>query len=264
MKRKILLQRLLTDRRAKVNPADFGLSSTSGSGRRAPGLAQCHIDYLLNPGSRTYEKFERGKIEKPSAEYMYAVAKLLFSAGAFSEDDWVTLWAFARPGERPPYPLDPRTDEVLLNSWQELLDIVPCIAYITDVAWNVLCYNEAFAEVFVHGIPENIMQYMLSDEGQNILDDWEHSWAPPILFNLRATAAAQPHATLQRLVDRVLKDPITCAIYEGDQRTRTHPDGDIRPFNHPEYGKGMVRLNAGSAAGAPGSRLIFMRFDPAS
>ncbi|MGP3983646.1 MmyB family transcriptional regulator [Streptomyces sp. KR80] len=258
IERKRLLQRMLVDRRAKVDPTDVGLPKPTGRGRRAEGLSQDQVDRLLDRPSGTYARFERGLIPEPPEEYMRAVAELL----QFTEDDWRALWAYARE-ETPPHPLG-RPDQGVLDSWQDMLDEVPFMAYITDVAWNLLCHNAAFADMFVSGkAPDNTMEYMLSEEGRQTLADWETAWAPAFLPQLRAAAAAYPYdRTLQYLVEMVLNDPIAGPIFSGDFRSRSHPDGDTRPFHHPRCGKGVVKMNACFVAGIAGARLIFVRFVP--
>lgn len=261
LERTRLLHQLLTDRRSRIEPADVGLARPTGKGRRAKGLSQAQLDYLLGrPGTGTYARLERGAIERPEEWLLRAVATAL----RFSEHEWQALWAYARE-EFPPHPLDPRADRSIIDSWQLTLDSCSSPAYITGVDWNLLAYNAPFVEFFESGEPPvNTMDYMmLTPEGRRRLADWENSWAPTVLAQLRAAAAGHPDdPTLRRLVQDVRNDPQAGPIFESDARALSHPDGDTRPFLHPVHGPGRVAMNAALLGGAPEARLIVVHFLP--
>ncbi|MCF6521841.1 XRE family transcriptional regulator [Streptomyces sp. JJ36] len=259
--RKRALREFLRARRAAILPEERGLEQRHGRGRRAPGLTQAHMDQLLGcPLTGTYARLETGRTDRPEAWLLRGVAEVL----RCNEGEWRTLWALAL-GDEPPHALDHRVPTALLASWQRVLDDVDCMAYITDGSWNLLAHNQAFAEMFESGVPPaNTMRYMvLTEEARRTLADWERCWAPPVLAQLRAAAAAHPRdPTLERLVAEVRADPAAGPVFTGDTRAMVNPDGNTRPFRHPRLGPGRAELNAALLGGSPEARLIFVRFVP--
>ncbi|MDW6057852.1 hypothetical protein SAZ11_07060 [Streptomyces sp. FXJ1.4098] len=256
------LQELCSARRAAINPEMFGLPKSEGRGRRAKGggLTQAHVDTLLERrgvprAEGTYRKFEAGKLPNPSADYVYAVAKVL----NFDEHAWRVLHVCLY-GRAPARVLD--IDSVRVSPvWIELVNRQHNIGYIANLAGEVLYGNRHFREMFVSKqYPNNLWWWMLfSDEARGedaqggTLQDWPISWAGPLISQIRSSLVLYPESkVLTEMHRRILEDPYTSPYWEFE--AVAHPDGAVRPFRHPALGLGMLHLAASEPQGAPGSR----------
>lgn len=99
---KAALRKLLTERRALIDPAGHGFSRPSKQGRRAPGLTQHQVDELTTRSSGTYRRLESGAYTNPPADYLRDVATLF----ALNEQEWTSLCRYAGIGD-PPAPSPP-------------------------------------------------------------------------------------------------------------------------------------------------------------
>jgi hypothetical protein len=256
------LQNFLREARARVDPVDHGLERPRDRrGRQVPGLTQPQMDALLRSRTGTYGSFERGAKTNPSTDYLDRLARYL----RLSPQEWESLWWHAY-GHNPPYALDPEAGLSVAPVWRRVVHEVTTMAYISDVAWNLLEYNAAFAEIFPSGRPpQNIMRWMLLDDVARgeILLDWEKSWASmmiPQLVAARHTHPADP--TLQKLELDVVDDPLTGPIRRQGAAAYTNPDGDDRPLRHARLGPGRARLGAAEPLSSPGARFMVVEFTP--
>ncbi len=180
-----------------------------------------------------------------------------------NEHDWVALWRYAL-GQDPPYPLHPRSGEVVSGAWQEVLDGVSHMAYISDRSWNLLAHNEPFAALFPgRRVPENTMRWMaVARRPRVMLPRWETAWAPLVLPQLRAARAADPGDPVLAGIEReVLADPAAARIY-GSAGAYLRPVEGERPVHHAERGPGWVSVCAAQPMAAPRARLIVLPFRP--
>ncbi|WP_236244712.1 helix-turn-helix domain-containing protein [Streptomyces sp. CC210A] len=254
---KVALRFLLRERRALIAPEDHGLSRPTRQGRRAPGLSQAQVDQLLHRAPDTYGRLESGRYPNPPLDLLEDVARLL----GMNEHDWVALWRYAL-GQDPPYPLHPRSGEVVSGAWQEVLDGVSHMAYVSDRSWNLLAHNEPFAALFPgRCVPENTMRWMTVDpEARVMLPRWETAWAPLVLPQLRAARAADPGDPVLAGIEReVLADPVAARIYESAGAYLRPVEGE-RPVQHAERGPGWVSVCAAQPMAAPRARLIILPF----
>jgi hypothetical protein len=181
-----------------------------------------------------------------------------------NEQDWAALWNFARR-ESPPFPLHPQTGMVVHGAWQQAVNAIDAMAYVTDASWNVLAHNPAWIEMFPsRRTPANTMRWMALDpEARQVLGQWEDYWAPLLLPQLRSAIAVNPtNETLCRLEQDVLADPVAGPLYEGAaSQSRLHPDGDERPLNHPSKGPGWVTMCTAEPLTARGAQLMILLFN---
>lgn len=254
------LRALLRERRELIAPEAHGLSRPTGRGRRARGLSQHQVDELTCRAVDTYNRLETGRYLHPPADYLRQVARLF----GLNEQEWVSLCRYAGIGD-PPGPLHPSSGLEVPGVWQEAVDGIGHIAYITDASWNLLAHNRHFAEMYPGGrAPANTMRWMLLDRSarDTTLVDWRTVWAPLILPQLRAAIAARREdATLRRIEAEVRADPDLGPLWEAGG-AHIHPDGDERPLHHALQGPGHVTICAAQPLTAPGSRLIIMLFRP--
>ncbi|MFD9880193.1 XRE family transcriptional regulator [Streptomyces alboflavus] len=257
------LRRILKELRSRITPAEVGLTPkpTGRPGPRVNGLAQPDMDILMNRSVGTYHRFESGKMS-PRDDYLREVGRIL----RMSEDEFTQVYLLSL-GQRPPHPLDP-TGGVLMPAaaaWQRAVSGQREISYVNNVQWDLIAYNQPFADIFDDGIPpENTMRWMaLADEARDhILTDWETRWAPGILNQIRLAHIQHPeNRSLARLNADVKRDKYAGPIYERSTEVYIHPDGDVRPLYHPRKGPGQITMVVSEPASSPGARHVVLLFD---
>ncbi|MGW6145258.1 MmyB family transcriptional regulator, partial [Streptomyces sp. NPDC055140] len=151
-----------------------------------------------------------------------------------------------------------------LPVWKKVIEGIADPAYLTNVEWELLCYNSSFVEFFRDGVPpKNMIRWMLfSDEARDeVLGEWETAWAPQSVASVRYMVEEFPtNAGLQELWADILADPILAAI-EPKVGSYFRPDGDARPFFHRKLGSGTVEMASATPASAPGARFIILSMD---
>lgn len=220
------------------------------------------MDILTNRAVGTYHRFEAGKIS-PRDEYLRLVGRIL----RMSEEEFTRVYLLAL-GQRPPHPLSPDGGMALASAgaWQRAVSGQREMAYVINVQWDLLAYNEQFAALFAGGVPpENPLRWIaLSDEArEHTLTDWETRWAPPALSQLRFARIQNPgNRALAQLHQDVLKDRRAGPIYRRGAELNLHSADDVRPLRHPTKGPGTVTVLASEPESAPGARHVVLLFDP--
>ncbi|MGY0020686.1 helix-turn-helix domain-containing protein [Streptomyces sp. cg35] len=253
------LRALLRERRALIAPESHGFTRPTGQGRRAPGLSQHQVDQLLHRTLGTYHRLESGSYPNPPTDLLRDVAHLF----GLNETEWVLLCRYAVLQD-PPGPLHLSSGKEVPGVWQEAVESIGHMAYVTDASWDLLACNEPFARLFPgQRVPSNTMRWMLLDrEARSSLTDWHTAWAPLVMPQLRAAIASRPDDdTLLQIEKEILADQETAQMYEAGGAS-VHPDGDERPLLHAERGPGWVTTCAAQPLTAPGARLIILVFHP--
>lgn len=262
MRNREALQTLLTRARARVDPADLGLTPRADPrGRRVEGLTHEHMTRLLGWPEHKYGYVERGKLATLSTEVLDPIARIL----RLSDHEWEALVLYAT-GLPPAYPLDPRLGTAVPRPWERVLRDFSEMAYINDVAWDLVAYNSAFSRLFPRReVPANTMRWMLLDPEARevVLADWQGSWLPLLVPQLRAAVAANPHnRTLAQLQADVRHDPVVGEIYGSPTAEYIQPRAEgARPLMHAELGLGWATMCAAGPFGVPGGRLMFVLYD---
>ncbi|MBY8879778.1 MmyB family transcriptional regulator [Actinacidiphila acidipaludis] len=262
MRNRQALQALLARARARVDPVELGLAPRADPrGRRVQGLTHEHMTRLLGWPEHKYGYVERGRLAHIGPDVLAPIARILH----LSEHEWEAVVLYAT-GLLPAHPLDPRPGTAVPWPWERVLRTTDEIAYINDVAWDVVAYNTAFARLFRnHVVPGNTMRWMLfAPEARTVLMDWEHSWLPLLVPQLRNAVSAHPHnRTLARLQADARLDPAVAAAYDSPSQEFMGPRADeSRPLLHAELGPGWATMCAAGPFGVPGGRLMFILFDP--
>ncbi|MER6092531.1 XRE family transcriptional regulator [Streptomyces bluensis] len=254
---KTALKGLLSERRALIAPESHGLSRPTGQGRRAPGLSQHQVDQLLHRTFGTYHRLESGNYPNPPDDLLRDVAHLF----ALNEQEWVSLYRYAAE-KNPPGPLALSSGKEVPGVWQEAVDGIGHMAYVTDASWDLLASNRQWDDLFDgRRPPANTLRWMLFD-GRAQLIDWETAWAPLVLPQMRAALAQrQTDETLLKIEEDVLADPVLAPLYR-EGGASIHPDGDERPIRHAVHGPGWVTMCAAQPLTAPGARLIILIYHP--
>ncbi|MCQ4206061.1 MmyB family transcriptional regulator [Streptomyces longispororuber] len=253
------LRALLRERRALIAPESHGFTRPTGQGRRAPGLSQHQVDQLLHRTLGTYHRLESGNYPNPPTSLLRDIA-LLFD---LNEQEWTSLCRFALHQD-PPGPLLASSGKEIPGIWQEAVDGIEHIAYVTDASWDLLTYNTAFAELFPDShVPSNTMRWMLLDRSaRHTLMDWSTAWVPWIIPQLRAAITARPDDEILGGIEReMLTIPEIAAAYD-EGGAVVHPDGHERPLRHALKGPGWASICAAQPMTAPGSRMFIILFRP--
>ncbi|MEU5476808.1 MmyB family transcriptional regulator [Streptomyces mirabilis] len=253
---------LLKPKRARIRPEDVGRPARPADtpGPKQDGLTQSQMDELLNRADKTYGRFERGKLPNPPEDFLSDVGRLL----CLTQDEYTTMWLHAR-GHRPTVPLDPEVGLTVPSLWQEACDGQRHMMYVTDLAWNTLAFNNAFADMFHNRqVPANTARWMLlTDEARHTLAAWHTVWAPSVSAQLQAALAEHPeNDVLQQIDKEVRADPVAGPIYSAPEVASIAPDGVVRPFQHPLYGPGVAKLVASAPFSSPGARAIIVIYVP--
>jgi transcriptional regulator with XRE-family HTH domain len=193
------LRRFLKDRRARVNPADVGISATGR--RRVRGLRREEVASLAGIGVSWYTALESGEADGVSAAALDAVA----SALRLSESERHYLLTLTG---RSPAP-DARDEPDILLA--ETMRALAFPAYIITAAWDVLDCNEPFRRVWgvdESEIPFNAIERLFLDARARKMHG-KHFIAnvAPIVAMLRSAVGRRPHlASLQRLRESLVAE----------------------------------------------------------
>lgn len=151
----------LKTRRAKISPADLGLSTTTR--RRTPGLRREEVAQLAGIGLTWYTWLEQGRNIHVSAQVIESLARVLM----LDRQEQIHLYRLANQ----PLPPDlPESEANVSPILQHVLDnLVHCPSFIADQRWNVVAWNRAAALVLgdfaaMDGRRRNIVWGMFTDE----------------------------------------------------------------------------------------------------
>ena len=163
----------LKDRRAKLDPAAFGLPSTR---RRTPGLRREEVAQRAHVRVTWYTWLEQGRGGAPSADVLDRLARALALKGVEREHLYL-LTQGRPPGVRAPAPsagVSPRLQRVL-----DSLGTSP--ALVKNATWDIVGWNEAAAAVLIdYGAlrPEerNVLWLIFCHpQIRATLPDWKHT-----------------------------------------------------------------------------------------
>jgi transcriptional regulator with XRE-family HTH domain len=226
-----LLGTYLKDRRARLDPASFGLPLTR---RRTPGLRREEVAQRANVSATWYTWLEQGRGGAPSADVLERICRALLLTDI--EREHLFLLALGRPPEvryRPAEGVTPRLQRLL-----DALQYSP--ALIKTATWDVIAWNRAAVAVLTdYGAlaPEqrNILRLIFCDPRVRAAQfDWESAARFVVAAfradAVRAGASAQIEALVQELSSRSAEFRALWA------------DNDVR-----HYGEGVKRLRHPSA-----------------
>jgi transcriptional regulator with XRE-family HTH domain len=172
----------LRSRRARLDPADVGLSSVRR--RRTPGLRREEVAELAGIGVDWYVRLEQGRAVSPSVTTIDALARAL----CLKPHEHAHLSALARPPDRPAF-----ARETVPASIRRLVEALAQPAYVTGRRWDVLAWNAAASDIFADLAREaederNVLVHMLTHPGARRL--FGPGWADEarrMLAQFRAT-----------------------------------------------------------------------------
>ncbi len=243
----------LKDRRAKLDPAAFGLPSTR---RRTPGLRREEVALRAHVSATWYTWLEQGRGGAPSADVLDRLARAL----ALKEVEREHLYLLAQgrpPGVRPPASsasVSPRLQRMI-----DSLGTSP--ALVKNAEWDIVAWNEAAAAVltdYAQLAPEQrtVMRLFFRDRRvRTTQPDWEHT-ARFVVAAFRAEVARTGTSRrAQGLIEELSQASPEFAAMWQDHDVRTYGEGTklIQPMQG-----GPIALEYSSFAvdGQPGLGMV--------
>ncbi|MEU2678115.1 helix-turn-helix transcriptional regulator [Streptomyces sp. NPDC007107] len=136
------LSEFLRTRRARLKPADVGLSDHSRR-RRVPGLRREELAQVAGVSAAYYTRFEQGNARNVSPEVLDAISRTL----KLSDAEHAHLLRLAQPGRRRSRPTPPR--QHVRPAVQELLTAMEGVpAYVWGRRTDVLAWNQTASALF--------------------------------------------------------------------------------------------------------------------
>ncbi|EKX65434.1 helix-turn-helix transcriptional regulator [Streptomyces ipomoeae] len=228
---------LLRGWRERLDPRSVPGLVRSDRRRPNPGLSQKEVAKLTGVTDRWYRNLEAGHPADYSAGFLDRLAVTL----RLSDSERRML--FLRVSGREP-PLRESADSAAVKAFdtpmQRFLEHqLPHPAYISDISWNFVGYNQRMLEWFPW-IPyqNNLMKWILiHPEARHQLVNWRDDWARPSIAQIRFVCGRYPdNRALQELArDVVAGSPEVRELWERHE-VHTHSDGDVRKFRLPYHG----------------------------
>lgn len=187
----------LRAQRERLTPADVGLPV--GKRRRTPGLRREEVAALAGVGLSWYTWLEQGRDIGVSSGFLDNLSRVLKLDAA--ERRHLFLLAQERP------PAEPGTTWCTVPSLVSRLmdDLVPHAAYVINLRWDVLAYNDAADRLFgfagQSATRRNLLWMLFCDQGlREILVDWPHEAQSMLASFRRDFAGAREDVDLRALV----------------------------------------------------------------
>jgi len=251
------LGRYLQARRAKVSPADVGLTPGPGT-RKTPGLRREEVAVLSGISADYYTRLERGKETRPSPAVIDAVARAL----GLDEVEQDHLHGLAGPAarhlaERVAIPSRAVSPGLLLM----LETLRPLPAQVISRSYDLLAANPGGLHLFagLAGWPapeRNIARYTcLHPLARGLFADWDYELRATV-SGLRTLLGANPGAPdLTGLVNELMaKSSDFARLWQG-QEVLGYSDS-YRIFRHPRVGTVSLGCQAVRPVGGLGQYLI--------
>ncbi|MEI9989828.1 MAG: helix-turn-helix transcriptional regulator [Rhizomicrobium sp.] len=253
-----LLGTYLKDRRAKLDPASFGLPLTR---RRTPGLRREEVAQRANVSATWYTWLEQGRGGAPSADVLDRISRAMMLTDA--EREHLFLLGLGRPPEvryHAPDGITPRLQRLL-----DTLEYSP--AFIRTATWDVIAWNKAAAAVLTdYGmLPEgqrNVLRMMFQDPRLRATQSNWQAVARFVVASFRADVARAGAArNVQSLVDELCAtSPEFAAMWRAND-VQSHGDG-TKVLHHPIAGPLAMEFSAFAVDGRPDLNMVI--YNPAT
>ncbi|MGH7653793.1 MAG: helix-turn-helix transcriptional regulator [Gemmatimonadaceae bacterium] len=257
-KRKNALGAFLRDRRAKLDPASFGIPLQR---RRTPGLRREEVAQRANVSATWYTWIEQGRGGAPSADVLDRIARALMLTDA--EREHLFLIGIGRPPEpryQPVGSVSPRL--------QRVLDAFPFSpALIKTPTWDVIAWNRAATVVLtdyaaIEPSQRNILRLMFcAPQVRAAQPNWK-SVAKFVVGAFRADVArAGATEEVKALVDELSRLSPEFATLWQDTDIASH-GGGAKQINHPKLG--LIEMEFSVFAVDGRSDLSMIVYNPAT
>jgi transcriptional regulator with XRE-family HTH domain len=250
----------LRDRRAKLDPAAFGLSLKR---RRTPGLRREEVAQRANVSATWYTWLEQGRGGAPSADVLDRIARAMMLTDV--EREHLFLIGLGRPPEvryRAPDGISPRLQRVL-----DTLEYSP--AFVRTATWDLVAWNKAATVVLTDysKLPDgqrNVLRMMFRDSRVRAAQPNWQSVARYVVASFRADVARAGAArNVQSLVDELCATSAEFAAMWRDNDVQGHGGGDgTKVLHHPVAGPLSLEFSAFAVDGRPDLTMVI--YNPAT
>lgn len=253
-----LLGIYLKDRRAKLDPASFGLPLTR---RRTPGLRREEVAQRANVSATWYTWLEQGRGGAPSADVLDRISRAMMLTDA--EREHLFLLGLGRPPEvryHAPEGITPRLQRLL-----DTLEYSP--AFIRTATWDVIAWNRAAAAVLTDYSTlaegqRNVLRMIFCDPRVRAAQSSWQSVARFVVASFRADVARAGAArNVQSLVDELCANSPEFAEMWRDNDVQAHGDGR-KVVHHPIAGPLSMEFSAFAVDGRPDLSMVV--YNPAT
>ena len=238
----------LRERRARLDPAAFGLSLAR---RRTPGLRREEVAQRANVSATWYTWLEQGRGGAPSADVLDRIARALTLNDV--EREHLFLIGLGRPPETR-Y----RGDRAVPPHLRRVLDAFAFSpAYIRTATWDILAWNRAAAVVLTDyaaiapGERNLLRLFFLEPRMRSTQTEWLHV-ARVLVAAFRADVArAGAGAAARGLIDELSREsPEFAALWRENDVRRA--DGMVaKRIRHPQAGWLDLEYSIFAVAGRP-------------
>ncbi len=268
MDNKAEVREFLMSRRARLSPADVGL--TAGANRRVAGLRRSEVAMLADLSVEYYAKLERGDIAGASAAVLESLARALL----LDETERMHLLDLARAADGIPTSGRNRrranAQQPSRVALQRTLDaITGGPAFVRDRHQNLVATNPLGAAFYspvigAGGRIPNLARFQFLDPAaRDFYPDWE-LFAQMCVGIMRVEAGRDPHdRTLQDLVGELTTRSETFARLWTAHDVRTHGSGTKR-FHHPIVGALTLTYEEVTVTAEDGLSLLVYTAEPGS
>jgi transcriptional regulator with XRE-family HTH domain len=248
----------LRDRRAKLDPKAFGISSER---RRTPGLRREEVAQRANISATWYTWLEQGRGGVPSADVLDRIARALALTPV--EREHLFLLAQGRPPEahyRETERVTPRLQRLL-----DRLEVSPAV--VRTATWDVVAWNRAAAAVLtdysrLEAAQRNILRLVFSDARVRAAQPQWESVARFVVATFRADAARSGAMNrVKPLVDELCRvSPEFAAMWRRND-VEAHAEG-VKHLHNPVAG--VIGLEYSSFAVDGRADLTMVVYNPAT
>ncbi len=248
----------LKDRRAKLDPASFGLPLTR---RRTPGLRREEVAQRANVSATWYTWLEQGRGGAPSADVLDRIAGALMLTDL--EREHLFLLGLGRPPEvryHQPEGVSPRLQRVI-----DALAFSPTI--VKTPTWDIVAWNQAAAAVLTdYGKlpPEerNILRQMFLNPHVRAAQ-WDWNAVARFVVGVFRADVVRAGATeeIKELVDDLSRESPEFAALWADNDVRSY-GGGTKKLNHPVAGPLAMEFSTFAVDGRPDLSLVV--YNPAT
>ncbi len=248
----------LKDRRAKLDPAAFGISTTR---RRTPGLRREEVAQRANVSATWYTWLEQGRGGAPSADVLDRLARALSLNDA--EREHLFLLAQHRPPEMRFRSFEPITPQL-----QRVLDAMTYSpAVVRTPLWDVVAWNRAAAIVMTDyaSLPpeeRNVLKLIFcNDRVRGHMVNWERDARYAVAaFRAETARIGAPDAVQAMVGDLRRASPDFEAIWR-DYDIQNYGQG-LKHFRHETAGDLMLEYSSFTVDGRPDLGIVV--FTPAT
>ena len=249
----------LKDRRTRLDPAAFGVSSTR---RRTPGLRREEVAQRANVSATWYTWLEQGRGGAPSASVLERIANALMLTDV--EREHLFLLALGRPPEvryQVTEGISPRLQRVV-----DSLELSP--AYVKTSTWDIIAWNHAASRVLVDyaALPpeqRNILRLLFRNpDVRAVMPDWERD-AQFVVAAFRADVTrAGAMKNVQALVDELCRaSPAFDAMWRNHDVRGTYGEG-AKQIRHRTAGMIALEYSSFAVDGRPDLSMVV--YNPAT